>query len=107
MKVMNVVFFLSVMALIGCSREKSVVEESYPDGSPKKVCLYTGSGENRQLIRETTYYPKRKLQMDVALYVTPGFKRDGIRVGKWKFFDETGKLLQEVNYSAPANTKKQ
>jgi len=86
--VMNALCFLSLVTLIGCSHEKSVVEETYPDGSPKKVCLYTGIGENRQLIRETTYYTNRKLQMD-------GTYKNNQRDGQWIYWYENGSKWSE------------
>jgi antitoxin component YwqK of YwqJK toxin-antitoxin module len=93
------VLFLSLFIITSCSREKRVVEESYPDGSPKKVCLYKGSGENRELIRETTYYPKRKLRMD-------GTYKNNQRDGQWIYWYENGLKWSEGYFKEGKNEGK-
>jgi antitoxin component YwqK of YwqJK toxin-antitoxin module len=80
--------FLLFLILVSCNRQQSVVEETYPDGSPKKVCLYTGRGEKRQLIRETTYYPNGKLQMD-------GTYKNNQRDGQWIYWHQNGSKWSE------------
>ena len=85
-KYLTVSLFLLMFS--ACNRQQSVVEESYPDGSPKTVCLYTGKGENRQLIRETTYYPNRKLKMD-------GTYKNNQRDGQWIYWYENGSKWSE------------
>jgi antitoxin component YwqK of YwqJK toxin-antitoxin module len=76
------------LIVISCNRQKRVVEESYPDGSQKKICFYSGRGENRQLIRETTYYPNGKLQMD-------GTYKNNQRDGQWIYWYENGSKWSE------------
>jgi len=76
------------MIFISCSREKRVVEESYPDGSPKRICVYNGSGADKQLIRETTYYPNKRIQMD-------GTYKDNQRDGQWVYWYENGSKWSE------------
>ena len=146
MKQLPVVFVLALFILTSCNREKRVVEESYPDGSPKKVCIYKGRGENRQILKETTYYASGKTQMEGGFkenkrdghwvyYYENGKKwsegffkngkndgkrvtyyenglvryeayyKDGNRVGVWKFFDDKGNLLKEVDYDKAAGVK--
>jgi antitoxin component YwqK of YwqJK toxin-antitoxin module len=80
--------FLLSFVFVSCNRQESVVEESYPDGTPKKVCLYTGRGENRQKIRESTYYPNGKLQMD-------GTFKNNQRDGQWIYWYENGSKWSE------------
>ena len=147
MKRLPAIMLLTVFLIASCTREKKVVEESYPDGSPKRVCIYRGNGDDRQLMRETTYYPGKKVKMDGnyknnqrdgqwtywyenGTKWSEGFFRDGKnegrrltyfengriryeayynngnRVGKWKFYDVKGRLLQVVDYDAPANAGK-
>ncbi len=86
-------FTLLVMLglLMSCSRENKVTEESYPDGSPKRVCVYLGKGEGREMIRETTYYPNKQMQMD-GRYV------NGKRDGKWMYWYENGTVWSEGFY---------
>jgi antitoxin component YwqK of YwqJK toxin-antitoxin module len=88
MKVLTGFCLLSLMIFIACSRDKRVVEESYPDGSPKRICVYKGSGEDKQLIRETTYYLNNKLQMD-------GTYKNNQRDGQWIYWYENGSKWSE------------
>jgi antitoxin component YwqK of YwqJK toxin-antitoxin module len=81
-------FILIVAFLISCSREKRVVEESYPDGKPKKVCIYTGRGKNREKIRETDYYSNGNMKLD-------GTYKDGKRDGQWTYWYENGTKWSE------------
>jgi antitoxin component YwqK of YwqJK toxin-antitoxin module len=99
MKRLPLVLFLSLFIIVSCSREKRVVEESYPDGSPKKVCLYTGSGEDKQLLRETTYYPSGKLQMD-------GTYKNNKRDGQWIYWYENGSKWSEGSFREGKNEGK-
>ena len=80
------IFFLS-----SCRFENKVVEETYQDGSPKRVCLYLGKGENRELIKETTYYPNKQAQME-------GTYKNNKRDGKWTYWYENGKIWSEGNF---------
>ena len=99
MKRLPLVLFLSLFIIISCSREKRVVEQSYPDGSPKKVCIYTGRGENKQLLRETTYYPKGKRQMD-------GTYKNNLRDGQWIYWYENGFKWSEGSFREGKNEGK-
>jgi len=82
-------FFLSIMFLVvSCRIEDKVVEETYQDGSPKRVCIYLGKGEGREMIREITYYPNKQVQVD-------GGYKNNQRNGKWTYWYENGKLWSE------------
>lgn len=89
LKYLPLLFILVFFA--GCNREEKIVEESYPDGSPKRVCLYKGKGENREMIRETTFYPNKQMQMD-------GGYKNNKREGVWKYWYENGKPWSEGFY---------
>ncbi len=82
---------LLVFSMISCKFEHKVVEETYPDGSPKRVCVYKGSGDGRELIKETTYYPNKQAQME-------GTYKDKKRDGKWTYWYENGKLWSEGSF---------
>ena len=69
-------FILLLMFSTSCRLQHKVIEETYPDGTPKRVCIYKGKGENREMIRETTYYENKQMQMD-------GEYNDGKRNGLW------------------------
>lgn len=74
--------------LFSCKFEHKVIEESYPDGSPKRICIYKGTGESRELIKETTYYSNKQMQME-------GTYKDSKRDGKWTYWHENGKVWSE------------
>lgn len=79
---------LLIFTITACRFEHKVIEETNPDGSPKRICIYKGKGENRELIRETTYYPNKQPQME-------GTYKDNKRDGKWIYWYENGKIWSE------------
>ena len=88
----NTLFVIMLMlALLACTYESKVVEEKYPDGSPKRVCIYHGKGQDREMIRETTFYPNKQMQMD-------GTYKNNKREGKWTYWYENGKVWSEGTY---------
>lgn len=85
----NIVFITFLFfSLYACSPEQKVVEETYPDGSEKRICWYVGKGENREMIREATFYPNKQKQME-------GGYKDNERDGKWVYWYENGKIWSE------------
>jgi antitoxin component YwqK of YwqJK toxin-antitoxin module len=44
--------------------------------------------------KRITYFESGKVRYE-------GFYKEDLRVGKWRFFDENGRLLKELDYSAP------
>ena len=74
-----------------CRFQQKVIEETYPDGSPKRVCIYKGKGENREMIRETTYYENKQMQID-------GEYKDGKRNGYWVSWYMNGKKWSEGTF---------
>jgi antitoxin component YwqK of YwqJK toxin-antitoxin module len=84
----TLILTLLLFLFSSCKPEHKVVEESYPDGSPKRVCVYKGKGENRELIREMTYYPNKRMQME-------GNYKESMRDGKWTYWHENGNLWSE------------
>ena len=91
MKIRLLSAILLMVVLGACRFENKVIEESYPDGSPKRICIYVGKGQNRELIRETTFYPNKQAQME-------GTYKDSKREGKWTYWYENGKLWSEGNF---------
>jgi len=88
---MNSKFFLLIFLMFSmsaCHFENKVVEEKYPNGSPKRVCTYLGNGENRQMIKEITYYPNKQAQME-------GGYKEKKRDGKWTYWYQNGKVWSE------------
>ncbi|MCK9423582.1 MAG: hypothetical protein M0Q38_13400 [Bacteroidales bacterium] len=88
----NTIFLtLILFGLISCSFEQKKVEETYPDGSPKRVCWYKGKGGNREMTKETTFYPNKQKQME-------GTYKDNDRDGLWTYWYENGKLWSQGNF---------
>ena len=88
MKKLCLISLLVIFALISCTHETKVMEEIYPDGSPKRECVYKGKDASRELIRETTWYPNKKIQMSGEYKAK---KRDG----KWIYYYENGNVWSE------------
>jgi antitoxin component YwqK of YwqJK toxin-antitoxin module len=79
---------LVFFAFTSCTHETKVMEETYPDGSPKRECVYKGKDTSRELIRETTWYPNKKIQMS-------GEFKEKKRDGKWIYYYENGNVWSE------------
>ncbi|MCX6252193.1 MAG: hypothetical protein NTX61_15770 [Bacteroidetes bacterium] len=84
----SIIFFLSILALVSCKRERRVVESSYPDGSPKRVCVYRGRGTGKELLKESNYYPNKKVQLE-------GTYKDNKKDGKWVYYHANGLIWSE------------
>jgi antitoxin component YwqK of YwqJK toxin-antitoxin module len=91
MKIRIILFFLLMAGMVSCRFEHEVIDETYPDGTTKRLCVYLGKGENRELIRETTFYPNKRRQME-------GAYKDQKREGKWTYWYEDGTLWSEGMY---------
>lgn len=89
----QIAFLLVLLTLTApaCRFEQKVIEETYPDGSPKRVCIYKGKGENREMIRETIYYENKQIQMD-------GAYKDGKRHGLWVSWYMNGNKWSEGTF---------
>jgi len=83
-------------SLTACAHKQKVIAESYPDGTPRRECIYRGSGDKKMLISETFYYPNGKVQV-------AGGYRKGQRHGYWKYFYENGHLWSEGYYKEGRN----
>lgn len=89
----------TLIAAVACAQKETVVEESYPDGTPKKEATYKGSGQNRELIKETYYYERNKVEM------TGGY-HNGKRNGYWVSYYENGNKWSEGYYKNGMNDGK-
>ena len=79
------------LSLSSCAHKQKVVEESYPDGTPKRECTYRIRGDQKILLSETCYYPGGKVQIT-------GPYKNGKRDGNWKYYYENGNLWSEGAY---------
>jgi antitoxin component YwqK of YwqJK toxin-antitoxin module len=91
MRTKLLLFILLVAGITSCRFENKVVEETYGDGSPKRLCVYLGKGEGRELLKETTYYPNKQAQME-------GTYKEGKREGLWTYWYENGKLWSQGTF---------
>jgi antitoxin component YwqK of YwqJK toxin-antitoxin module len=115
--------FILLVSMDSCKKESTVIESAFPDGSPKRVCIYKGTGNNKEMLRETTYYPGKKLQMDGAylhnkrngrwvFYYSngniwsDGFFKNGESDGKRTIYFENGKIKYEAYYKEGVRTGK-
>jgi antitoxin component YwqK of YwqJK toxin-antitoxin module len=92
MKIKVLFYTLLIVSLASCRFENKVVEEKYDDGSPKRVCIYKGKGESRELVKETTYYSNKQPQME-------GTYKDNKRDGRWTYWYENGKLWSDGQFT--------
>ena len=79
---------LAVFSVTSCTHETRVMEETYPNGSPKRECIYKGNDASRELIRETTWYPDKKIQMT-------GEYKEKKRDGRWIYYYANGNVWSE------------
>ena len=91
MKTKLLLLTLLIFSLSSCRFEHKVIEDTYPDGSTKRLCIYKGKGEGRELIKETTYYPNKQAQME-------GTYKENKRDGKWTYWYENGKVWSDGNF---------
>ena len=92
MKYGFLLFIFLVPALEACRFEHKVVEEAFPDGSPKHVCIYRGKGQERQLIMEIFFYSNGQKRME-------GSYKDKKRDGMWTYWYENGNLWSQGTYA--------
>jgi antitoxin component YwqK of YwqJK toxin-antitoxin module len=85
-------YYLSIAVLffiIACHKKSEVVESRWPNGSPKIVKVYEGSGKSKKLVKEIGYYQNKKK------YVEGEVKGDSIKDGKWTVWYENGNIWSE------------
>lgn len=116
-------FIIILLTAGSCEKEKIVIESTYPDGSPQRVCIYKGSGDRKELLKETVYYPGKKIQVHgeyshnkrngkwVYYYSngniwSEGFFKNGESDGKRTVYFENGKIKYEASYKQGARTGK-
>jgi len=91
MKTQLLLFASLVFFITSCRFEHKVIEETYPDGSTKRLCIYKGRGKDKELLSETTFYPNKQRQME-------GTYKEEKRDGKWTYWYENGKLWSEGTF---------
>lgn len=82
-------FLLLLMFSISCgSQLEEIVEEAYPDGSPKVVKIYRIIDNQKELLKEIAYYSNHQERIE-------GEYKDGKRHGKWIYWYENGNKWSE------------
>jgi antitoxin component YwqK of YwqJK toxin-antitoxin module len=85
-----IIVFIAIIAVItGCStKTERVVESTYPDKSPQIVKYYKTAGEQRELVKEESFYPNKQKRME-------GEYKKNERDGRWIYYYESGKIWSE------------
>jgi antitoxin component YwqK of YwqJK toxin-antitoxin module len=78
-----------VFILTGCNdKTQEVIEEKFPDGSPKTVKYYLENNGKKSLVKEIDYYANKHKRLE-------GEYKNDQRNGKWTYFYENGKIWSE------------
>jgi len=88
MKKQYFISLLVIFAFASCTHETRITDSTYPDGSPKRECVYSAKEAPRELLRETTFYPHKKIQMT-------GEYKNKKRDGRWVYYYENGNIWSE------------
>ena len=85
--------FIPLIIILSCNREKKVkvVEEKYPDGSPKVEKYFNGDSTNKEMVKEVRYYPNKKEQME-------GEFKNERRDGNWVYYYDNGNKWSEGSF---------
>jgi antitoxin component YwqK of YwqJK toxin-antitoxin module len=85
--------FIPLTLVLACNQVKKfkVVEESFPDGSPKVEKYYKGDSTNKEMVKEVRYYPNKNEQLE-------GEYKDNKRDGNWVYYYENGNKWSEGSF---------
>ena len=85
--------FIQLILILACNRVKKVkvVEEKFPDGSPKVERYFNGDSTNKEMVKEVRYYPNKKEQME-------GEFKNERRDGNWVYYYENGNKWSEGSF---------
>ncbi len=87
----NCFFIILSFIIIACNKPKKVVEEAYPDNSPKVEKYYIEKESSKELVKEIRYYPNNKIQME-------GKYKNNKRNGDWIYYFENGTIWCEGSF---------
>jgi antitoxin component YwqK of YwqJK toxin-antitoxin module len=99
MKLKILIFSLVILIMTSCKRQHTIIEAAWSDGSPKRICVYFGSGDSRELLKETTYYMDRQKEME-------GSYKDNLRDGQWTVWYKNGNKWSEGFFKKGLNDGK-
>jgi len=87
----NCFFIILSLFIIACNKPKKVIEETYPDNSPKVEKYYIEKESSKELVKEIRYYPNNKIQME-------GKYKNNKRNGDWIYYFENGTIWCEGSF---------
>lgn len=89
--------FLILTVTNACTHQpKKVIEEKYPDGSPKTVKYYSEKNGQKELVKEVDFYPNKNKRLEGE------YKKDQ-RNGRWIYYYENGKIWSEGSFTDDIN----
>ncbi|NTW34287.1 MAG: hypothetical protein HGB12_16990 [Bacteroidetes bacterium] len=91
MKRLTYYLILFIFLTSACNKAKKVVEETYPDGSPKIEKYYSTEGDKKEMVREVRYYPNHQTEMD-------GEYKNNKRNGDWVYYYQNGNKWSEGSF---------
>lgn len=88
-----IILLFSIIFLVSCNTKVvEVVEEYYPDSTPKLVRYYKDDGKSRELIKEAKYYPNHNKFYE-------GEYENNKKHGKWFAWYENGNIWSEGSFN--------
>jgi antitoxin component YwqK of YwqJK toxin-antitoxin module len=93
------ILVLFLILLNGCSQGERIVDETWPDGTPKRTYLVMGEGDERVILEETLYYPDGQIKAS-------GEMQNGKRHGHWIYYHKNGKTWSEGYFKNGENDGK-
>ena len=97
-RIFHIFIILTISVVLGSANScktgpRKVVEETYPDGSPKVVKYFNDTPHGKELVKEISFYPNNKKKVE-------GEYKDSLRTGTWVSFYENGNKWSEGKYVA-------
>jgi len=89
MKKISFLVILLLLVFTSCKTKTiEIIEQTYPDGSPKIVKTYIEKNQERTLVKEIQYYPNHNKFIE-------GEYKNNRKHGKWIAYYENGKKWSE------------
>ncbi|HRS53202.1 MAG TPA: hypothetical protein P5250_00660 [Bacteroidales bacterium] len=81
--------FLIIGITVSCKTDiKEIIEEKYPDDSPKLIRFYKEKNGEKEIVKEISFYPNHNKKIE-------GEYKNNKRHGKWTAWFEDGKIQSE------------
>ncbi|MBL4625359.1 MAG: hypothetical protein JKY42_09510 [Flavobacteriales bacterium] len=89
----KLVTLLVIVLLMSCTNREEVVEQTFPNGNQKIVMVYEGSGDERVVIEQKSFYIGGQAE------VVGKFDETSKRVGNWIYYYQNGNKWSECEYT--------